>query len=237
METILKVEDINVYYGPIHAVKGISFEVGRGEIVSLIGANGAGKSTTLSTISGLHRSKTGSITFMGENIGSVSANNIVKRGLVQVPEGRRIFLQLTVEENLEMGAFTQPKTSLARGLERAYERFPRLKERRRQIAGTLSGGEQQMLAMGRALMSRPKLLLLDEPSMGLSPLIVKQIFKTIRDINQKSGTTVMLVEQNANQALKVASRGYVIETGEVVLADTAANLLSNQQVKEAYLGS
>jgi branched-chain amino acid transport system ATP-binding protein len=235
METILKVEDINVYYGPIHAVKGISFEVGRGEIVSLIGANGAGKSTTLSTISGLHRSKTGSITFMGENIGSVSANNIVKRGLVQVPEGRRIFLQLTVEENLEMGAFTQPKTSLAGGLERAYERFPRLKERRRQIAGTLSGGEQQMLAMGRAMMSTPKLLMLDEPSMGLAPILVEEVFGIIQAFRD-SGTTILLVEQNATMALAISDRAYVLETGHITLSGTGKELAASPEVQKAYLG-
>jgi len=235
METILKVEDMNVYYGPIHAVKSISFEVGQGEIVSLIGANGAGKSTTLSTISGLHRSKGGSITFQGENIGSVSANNIVKKGLVQVPEGRRIFLQMTVEENLEMGAFTQQKTELGGGLERAYERFPRLKERRRQIAGTLSGGEQQMLAMGRAMMSNPKLLMLDEPSMGLAPILVEEVFSLIKDF-RKTGTTILLVEQNATMALEISDRAYVLETGHITLSGTGKELEASPEVQKAYLG-
>ena len=196
MGTILKVEDINVYYGSIHAIKGVSFEVNEGETVTLIGANGAGKSTTLNTISGLLHSKTGSVTFMGENLAKVPAHRIVAKGLAMVPEGRRVFLQMTVQENLEMGAYTQPGSGVDRDLEMVFEQFPRLKERRRQVAGTLSGGEQQMLAMGRALMSHPKLLMLDEPSMGLAPILVEQIFDIIQELH-KAGTTILLVEQNA----------------------------------------
>ena len=203
---MLKVNGINVYYGSIHAIKDVSFEVHQGEIVTLIGANGAGKSTTLQTISGLLHSRTGSIEFLNENLMGVPAFKIVSRGLAQVPEGRRVFLQMTVEENLEMGAYTQPNATIAPGLERVYDQFPRLKERRRQIAGTLSGGEQQMLAMGRALMSNPKLLMLDEPSMGLAPILVEQIFEIIRSLH-KAGTTILLVEQNAQAALSVADRG------------------------------
>ena len=229
---MLKVNDINVYYGAIHAIKGVSFEVNDGEIVTLIGANGAGKSTILNTISGLLHSQTGSIEFMGESIQSVPAHKLVAKGLAQVPEGRRIFLQMTVEENLEMGAFTQPR---ADNLERVYGQFPRLKERRRQVAGTLSGGEQQMLAMGRALMSHPKLLMLDEPSMGLAPILVDQIFDIIRSLHQ-SGTTILLVEQNAQMALSVADRGYVLETGHIVTTGTGAALLEDESVKKAYLG-
>ena len=229
---MLKVNDINVYYGSIHAIKGVSFEVNDGEIVTLIGANGAGKSTILKTISGLLHSQTGSIEFMGESIQSVPAHKLVAKGLAQVPEGRRIFLQMTVEENLEMGAFTQPR---ADNLERVYGQFPRLKERRRQVAGTLSGGEQQMLAMGRALMSHPKLLMLDEPSMGLAPILVDQIFDIIRSLHQ-SGTTILLVEQNAQMALSVADRGYVLETGHIVTTGTGAALLEDESVKKAYLG-
>ena len=229
---LLKVNDIHVYYGSIHAVKGVSFEVKEGEIVTLIGANGAGKSTVLNTISGLLHSQTGSIEFMGESIQSVPAHKLVAKGLAQVPEGRRIFLQMTVEENLEMGAFTQPR---ADNLERVYGQFPRLKERRRQVAGTLSGGEQQMLAMGRALMSHPKLLMLDEPSMGLAPILVDQIFDIIRSLHQ-SGTTILLVEQNAQMALSVADRGYVLETGHIVTTGTGAALLEDESVKKAYLG-
>ncbi|WP_368077002.1 ABC transporter ATP-binding protein, partial [Flintibacter sp.] len=196
---MLKVEDINVYYGSIHAIKGVSFEVNEGETVTLIGANGAGKSTTLNTISGLLHSKTGSVTFMGENLAKVPAHKIVAKGLAMVPEGRRVFLQMTVQENLEMGAYTQPGSGVDKDLEMVYEQFPRLKERRKQVAGTLSGGEQQMLAMGRALMSSPKLLMLDEPSMGLAPLLVEQIFDIIRELH-KAGTTILLVEQNAQMA-------------------------------------
>ena len=232
---MLKVNDINVYYGSIHAIKGVSFEVHQGEVVTLIGANGAGKSTTLQTISGLLRSKTGSIEFLGENLGGVAPHQIVAKGLAHVPEGRRVFLQMTVEENLEMGAFTRPNSEIDSGIENVYERFPRLKERRKQIAGTLSGGEQQMLAMGRALMSSPKLLMLDEPSMGLAPLLVEQIFDIIRELH-KAGTTILLVEQNAQMALSVADRGYVLETGKIVATGTGADLLNDDAVKKAYLG-
>ena len=235
MEAILKVEDINVYYGSIHAIKGVSFEVNEGEIVTLIGANGAGKSTTLNTISGLLHSKTGSVTFMGENLGKVPCHKIVSKGLALVPEGRRVFLQMTVQENLEMGAFTQGGKTLDDDLERVYQQFPRLKERMKQVAGTLSGGEQQMLAMGRALMSHPKLLMLDEPSMGLAPILVEQIFDIIRELH-KAGTTILLVEQNAQAALSVADRGYVLETGKVVTTGTGHELLESPAIKKAYLG-
>ena len=235
MEAILKVEDINVYYGSIHAIKGVSFEVNEGEIVTLIGANGAGKSTTLNTISGLLHSKTGSITFMGENLGKIPCHKIVSKGLALVPEGRRVFLQMTVQENLEMGAFTQGGKTLDDDLERVYQQFPRLKERMKQVAGTLSGGEQQMLAMGRALMSHPKLLMLDEPSMGLAPILVEQIFDIIRELH-KAGTTILLVEQNAQAALSVADRGYVLETGKIVTSGTGTELLASPEIKRAYLG-
>ena len=235
MEAILKVEDINVYYGSIHAIKGVSFEVNEGEIVTLIGANGAGKSTTLNTISGLLHSKTGSITFMGENLGKIPCHKIVSKGLALVPEGRRVFLQMTVQENLEMGAFTQGGKTLDDDLERVYQQFPRLKERFKQVAGTLSGGEQQMLAMGRAMMSEPKLLMLDEPSMGLAPILVEQIFDIIRELH-KAGTTILLVEQNAQAALSVADRGYVLETGKVVTTGTGHELLESPAIKKAYLG-
>ena len=235
MEAILKVEDINVYYGSIHAIKGVSFEVNEGEIVTLIGANGAGKSTTLNTISGLLHSKTGSIPFMGENLGKIPCHKIVSKGLALVPEGRRVFLQMTVQENLEMGAFTQGGKTLDDDLERVYTQFPRLKERMKQVAGTLSGGEQQMLAMGRALMSHPKLLMLDEPSMGLAPILVEQIFDIIRELH-KAGTTILLVEQNAQAALSVADRGYVLETGKVVTTGTGHELLESPAIKKAYLG-
>ena len=232
---MLKVNDINVYYGAIHAIKGVSFEVRDGEIVTLIGANGAGKSTILNTVSGLLHSKTGSIEFLDRPLAGIPAHKVVELGLAHVPEGRRVFLQMTVEENLEMGAYTQPKSTVAPGLERVYEQFPRLKERRRQIAGTLSGGEQQMLAMGRALMSGPKLLMLDEPSMGLAPILVEQIFTIIQSLHQ-AGTTILLVEQNAQMALSVANRGYVLETGKIVSSGTGAELLSDETVKKAYLG-
>ena len=232
---LLKVEDIHVYYGSIHAVKGVSFQVNQGEIVTLIGANGAGKSTVLNTVSGLLHPKSGSITFMDQELKGVSPNKVVERGLAQVPEGRRVFLRMSVEENLEMGAYTQPKSAIASGLEDVYQRFPRLKERRRQVAGTLSGGEQQMLAMGRALMSRPKLLMLDEPSMGLAPLLVEQIFAIIQELHQ-AGTTILLVEQNAQAALSVADRAYVLETGRISLAGTGAELMASDKVREAYLG-
>ena len=210
MNTILKVDDINVYYGAIHAIKGVSFEVNEGEVVTLIGANGAGKSTILKTVAGLLSSHTGSIQFMGKSLGGIPAHKIVPMGLALVPEGRQIFLQMTVEENLQMGAFTRP-------------------------AGTLSGGEQQMLAMGRALMSKPSLLMLDEPSMGLAPILVEQIFDIVRELNQH-GTTILLVEQNANMALSVAHRGYVLETGKIVATGTGAELLEDEAVKKAYLG-
>ena len=232
---MLKVNDINVYYGAIHAIKGVSFEVQDGEIVTLIGANGAGKSTILNTVSGLLHSKTGSIEFLGKSLAGVPAHKIVSQGLAHVPEGRRIFLQMTVEENLEMGAYTQPGSTVDPGIARVYEQFPRLKERRKQIAGTLSGGEQQMLAMGRALMSNASMLMLDEPSMGLSPLLVQEIFEIIRDIH-KEGMTILLVEQNAQMALSVADRAYVLETGHVVMDGTGAELLTNERVRNAYLG-
>ena len=235
MGTILKVDNINVYYGAIHAIKGISFEVNEGEIVTLIGANGAGKSTTLQTVSGLLRSRTGSIEFNGENISHVPAHKLVYKGLAQVPEGRRIFLQMSVEENLEMGAFTQKNAGIDADLESVYEQFPRLRERKKQIAGTLSGGEQQMLAMGRALMSHPKLLMLDEPSMGLAPRLVEQIFDIIRQLH-KNGTTILLVEQNAQMALSVADRAYVLETGKITLSGTGKELAESDEVRKAYLG-
>ena len=235
MEQILKVENINVYYGAIHAIKGVSFHVDEGEIVTLIGANGAGKSTTLQTISGLLRSRTGSIEFCGENISKLPPHKIVEKGLAQVPEGRRIFLQMSVQENLDMGAYTQSGAGVGENIERVFEQFPRLKERRRQIAGTLSGGEQQMLAIGRALMSRPKLLMLDEPSIGLAPILVEQIFEIIQSLH-KSGTTILLVEQNAQMALSVADRAYVMETGAISLSGTGRELAESDQVKKAYLG-
>ena len=235
MAAMLEVNDINVYYGAIHAIKGISFEVNEGEVVTLIGANGAGKSTTLKTISGLLHSTTGSISFQGESIVGVPPHKLVSRGLAQVPEGRAVFLQMTVEENLEMGAYTRPNTEIDPGIARVYEQFPRLKERRKQIAGTLSGGEQQMLAMGRALMSSPKLMMLDEPSMGLAPILVEQIFDIIKALH-KAGTTILLVEQNARMALSVADRGYVLETGKVVTSGSGQELLDDESVKKAYLG-
>lgn len=231
---MLQVNNLNVYYGPIHAIKGISFEVRPCEIVALIGANGAGKSTVLKTISGLLRSKTGSITFDGQDIKNTEAHKIVRLGLAQVPEGRRIFLRMSVMENLEMGAFTQKKVS-EESLEEIFELFPRLKERRKQIAGTLSGGEQQMLAMGRALMSKPKLLMLDEPSMGLSPIFVEQIFEIIKSLN-KCETTILLVEQNAGKALEIANRAYVLETGMIMLTGTGEELSKSDEIRKAYLG-
>ena len=235
MSTILNVENIDVYYGAIHAVKDISFHVDEGEIVTLIGANGAGKTTTLQTISGLLHSRTGSITFDGQNLGGIPAHKLVTKGLAQVPEGRRVFLQMSVEENLEMGAYVRPNSEVNDSIAAVYEQFPRLKERRRQVAGTLSGGEQQMLAMGRALMSKPKLLMLDEPSMGLAPILVEQIFEIIQSLN-KAGTTILLVEQNAQMALSVADRGYVLETGRIVNSGAGLDLLNDESVKKAYLG-
>ena len=235
-EIMLKIDNIHVYYGAIHALKGVSLEVHKGEIVTLIGANGAGKSTTLRTVSGLLAPKSGAITFLGENIAGTPAHEIVKHGISQVPEGRRIFAEMSVQENLELGAFTRKdKAGVEKDFEIVYNRFPRLKERRKQQAGTLSGGEQQMLAMGRALMSRPKLLLLDEPSMGLAPLLIKEIFSIIEDINRE-GTTVLLVEQNANMALSIAHRAYVMETGRITLQGAAKELAASEDVRKAYLG-
>lgn len=236
MARILDVNDINVFYGAIHAIKDISFYVDEGEIVTLIGANGAGKSTTLNTISGLLRSKTGDIQFLGSSIAKTAPNKIVSSGLVMVPEGRRIFLGLTVEENLEMGAYTRPKSEIKASLEEVYELFPRLRERRNQIGGTLSGGEQQMLAMGRALMAKPKLIMLDEPSMGLAPLLVDLIFEIIGDLH-KAGSTILLVEQNAQAALSIADRAYVLETGKVVKTGKGSELISDPDIKKAYLGA
>jgi len=233
---MLEVENVHAYYGKIHALKDISLNVDKGEIVTLIGANGAGKSTTLKTISGLLRPRQGSVRLDGEDLTTLLPHHIVTKGVIQVPEGRRIFGQLTVKENLDMGAFTCRDSHLIKtNLDKVFNLFPRLKERRRQVAGTLSGGEQQMLAMGRALMATPQLLLLDEPSMGLAPVLVDSIFDTIRQLHA-DGTTILLVEQNARMALQVASRGYVIQTGEVVLSDTAENLQKNEMVRKAYMG-
>ena len=232
---MLKVNDINVYYGAIHAIKGVSFEVNDGEVVTLIGANGAGKSTILNTVCGLLHTRTGSIEFLDRNLAAVPPHKIVDLGMAHIPEGRRIFQQMTVEENLEMGAYTRPNSEVDPHLQRVYELFPRMKERRRQVAGTLSGGEQQMLAMGRALMSDPKLMMLDEPSMGLAPILVEQIFDIIKELH-KGGTTILLVEQNAQMALSVADRGYVLETGKIVTSGSGKELLSDESVKKAYLG-
>ena len=232
--SMLTVENINVYYGQIHAIKDVSFEVNEGEIVSLIGSNGAGKSTALKTISGLLRSRTGSIRFLDQEIGHEEAYRLVGRGLAHVPEGRRIFLAMTVEENLQMGGYTAGKATEAR-VQDVFARFPRLKERRNQIAGPLSGGEQQMLAMGRALISAPKLLMLDEPSMGLAPILVGQIFDIVRELH-KAGTTILLVEQNAEMALKVADRAYVLESGRITLSGTGSELAKSDAIKKAYLG-
>lgn len=231
---MLKIDDIHVYYGAIHAIKGVSFEVHEGEVVALIGANGAGKSTILKTVSGLMHPKSGSVTFCGQDISHVEAHKLLKQGLAHVPEGRRIFLQMTVQENLEMGAFTR-KTVSKDDLDMVFQQFPRLKERRRQVAGTLSGGEQQMLAMSRALMSHPKLMMLDEPSMGLAPILVDQIFDIIKELH-KSGTTILLVEQNASKALEIADRAYVLETGNITLSGTGLELSRSDEVKKAYLG-
>jgi branched-chain amino acid transport system ATP-binding protein len=235
-ERMLEVQDLSVYYGAIHALKGLSFHLEKGEIVTLIGANGAGKSTTLNTISGLLRPRSGNIIFQSEDITQTLSDQIVRKGIVQVPEGRKIFATLSVMENLEMGAFTQKdKVKIQQGVDDVFQRFPRLSERRNQLGGTLSGGEQQMLAIARGLMSQPELLLLDEPSMGLSPLLVEQIFTIIRDINDQ-GTSILLVEQNAQMALSVADRAYVLETGKIVLEGPAQELLHNDMVVEAYLG-
>ena len=232
---MLKIQQLRVSYGGIQALRGIDLEVPDGKIVTLIGANGAGKTTTLQTISGLLHTRTGSITFQGQNITNIRADKLVSRGLAQVPEGRRVFLQMSVQENLEMGAYTQPQAGVPKDLEMVFELFPRLKERRNQVAGTLSGGEQQMLAMGRAMMSHPKLLMLDEPSMGLAPLLVEQIFEIIKNLN-KQGSTILLVEQNAQMALSVAHRGYVLETGKIVTTGTGEELIRSPEIKKAYLG-
>ena len=232
---MLKVDNINVYYGNIHAIKNVSFQVGKGEIVTLIGANGAGKSTILKTISGLLRTKTGDILLRDESIKSLAPHKVVGKGIAHVPEGRRVFLEMTVEENLEMGGYTRPASAIAPGLKEVYQWFPRLEERRKQLAGTLSGGEQQMLAMGRAMMTGTEVLLLDEPSMGLSPLLVKEIFTIIQELNKK-GMTILLVEQNAQMALSVAQRAYVLETGRIIMQGPAAQLMGNDDVRKAYLG-
>ena len=234
-QTLLKVDNINVFYGNIHAVKDVSFEVNEGEIVTLIGANGAGKSTTLKTVSGLLHPKTGDVLYKGKSIKGVRAHKIVEAGLAQVPEGRHVFLHMTVEENLDMGAYTQPNSTIAPNKEKVFELFPRLKERRKQLAGTMSGGEQQMLAMGRALMSNASMLMLDEPSMGLSPLLVQEIFDIIRQVN-RNGVTVLLVEQNAKMALEIANRAYVLETGKIKMEGEAHELANNIEVRKAYLG-
>lgn len=234
---MLKLENINTYYGNIHALKNVSIEIAKGEIVTLIGANGAGKSTTLMSICGVQPARSGTITYNGGSLASLGVDEIVRQGIVQVPEGRRIFPYLSVQENLDMGAYLRSdKAGIRKDVDYVFSLFPRLKERRKQSGGTLSGGEQQMLAISRALMARPKLLLLDEPSLGLAPIIVMQIFEIIRKINAENGTTIFLVEQNANMALKSAHRGYVMETGRVTLEDSAQNLLKNEAVRKAYLG-
>ena len=232
---LLKVDDIHVYYGSIHAIKGISFEVCEGEIVTLIGANGAGKSTTLNTVSGLLKPRMGMISFSGESIVGIGASRIVAKGMALCPEGRRVFQQMTVRENLEMGGFTRPKEEIPASLEDVFQRFPRLKEREKQVAGTLSGGEQQMLAMGRALMSKPKLLMLDEPSMGLAPILVEQIFDIIKELHA-AGVTILLVEQNAQMALSIADRAYVLGTGKITISGNAEDVLADDRVRAAYLG-
>ena len=234
--SMLKVEHIDVYYGAIHAIKDISFEVNEGEIVTLIGANGAGKSTTLKTVSAMLRPKNGTIEFLGHNMTNLAPHKIVPLGMAHCPEGRRIFQQMTVRENLEMGAYTRPNSEVEDSIEDIYQRFPRLKERYKQVAGTLSGGEQQMLAMGRAMMSKPKLLMLDEPSMGLAPLLVEEIFEIIKELNA-AGTTILLVEQNAQMALSIAHRGYVLETGKITMDGDARALLTDERVQKAYLGA
>ncbi len=232
---ILQVNDIHVYYGSIHAVKGVSFEVNKGEIVTLIGANGAGKSTVLNTVSGLLHPASGSVVFDGKDLKGVAPHKVVEHGMAQVPEGRRVFLQMSVEENLEMGAYTRPRDEIQGSLEDVYRRFPRLEERRRQIAGTLSGGEQQMLAIGRALMSKPTLVMLDAPCMRLAPILVEQIFDIIKELHA-GGTTILLVEQNAQAALAIANRAYVLETGKITLSGTGEELMGNDKVRQAYLG-
>ena len=233
--SLLNVKDLHVYYGSIHAIKGISFEVNYGEVVTLIGANGAGKSTTLNTVAGLLKPSQGSVSLKGTDLVGTPAHKIVKEGMALCPEGRRIFQQLTVRENLEMGAYIGDGSTLDKDLDMVYDLFPRLKERYKQIAGTLSGGEQQMLAMGRALMSHPSLLMLDEPSMGLAPILVEQIFDIVKKLHD-NGTTILLVEQNAQMALSVADRGYVLETGRIVTTGTGKELLHNDSVRRAYLG-
>ena len=233
--SLLKVDNIHVFYGAIHAIKGISFEVEEGEIVTLIGANGAGKSTTLNTIAGLLKPREGRITFDGKNITGMNASKMVYNGMALCPEGRRIFQQMTVRENLEMGGYSRPKLEIAASMEDVFNRFPRLREREKQIAGTLSGGEQQMLAMGRALMSKPKLLMLDEPSMGLAPILVEQIFDIIKELHA-AGVTILLVEQNAQMALSIADRAYVLGTGQVTMSGPAAEVLADDRVRAAYLG-
>jgi len=233
--SLLKVDNIHVYYGAIHAIKGISFEVEEGEIVTLIGANGAGKSTTLNTVAGLLKPREGSITFDGKNITGMNASKMVYNGMALCPEGRRIFQQMTVRENLEMGGFSRPNAEIEGSIEDVFNRFPRLREREKQIAGTLSGGEQQMLAMGRALMSKPKLLMLDEPSMGLAPILVEQIFDIIKELHE-AGTTILLVEQNAQMALSIADRAYVLGTGQITMSGPAAEVLADDRVRAAYLG-
>ncbi|HMQ55344.1 MAG TPA: ABC transporter ATP-binding protein [Anaerolineae bacterium] len=237
MEPLLKLENVHSYYGNIHALKGVSLSVNKGEIVTLIGANGAGKSTTLRTISGIVRPRSGTVRLNGEDLARYRAHEIVYKGLSQVPEGRGVFARLTVMDNLQLGAYTRDDAKqIAEDMERVFVLFPRLRERQKQVAGTLSGGEQQMLAMGRAMMARPTVLLLDEPSMGLAPILVESIFETVQNINQREGTTILLVEQNALMALQVAHRGYVIQTGEIVLHDEAAALQKNEMVQKAYLG-
>jgi len=235
MTSMLRMDSVHAYYGNIHALKGVSLTVEKGEVVTLIGSNGAGKSTTLRTISGTQRAREGLIEFEGRAIQATPPHEVVRLGIAQAPEGRRVFARMSVYENLQMGAFSRPGADISGDAARVYDLFPRLKERRTQKAGTLSGGEQQMLAIGRALMAQPSLLLLDEPSMGLSPILTEQIFKIISDINAQ-GTTVLLVEQNALMAFNIADRGYVLQTGQVILADTAANLAANEQVRQAYLG-
>ena len=234
--SLLKVDDIHVYYGAIHAIKGVSFEVNEGEIVTLIGANGAGKSTTLNTVAGLLKPRSGLITFDGKQLNAVPANKTVSLGMALCPEGRRIFQQMTVKENLEMGGYTRPAGEIGSSLEDVYTRFPRLRERYKQVAGTLSGGEQQMLAIARAMMSKPRLLMLDEPSMGLAPILVEQIFDIIKELHA-AGVTILLIEQNAQAALSVADRAYVMETGNITMEGPADDLLHNDDVRKAYLGN